>query len=125
MWWLGLLLAFGVTWLIAPKMMQFLRKIGLIAIDQQKPGKPRLPTSGGLLVATGMLSGLFWVVALNSFLKPWLNISYLLAACNTVLIITLIGFLDDLNISKRAVRTTGIRDFRIGLPQWLLSLIHI
>ncbi len=121
------LVSFLAALLIAPKAMRFLLGCGIVGIDQQKKGNPKLPSSGGLVVAFGMLAGLMVYIALNTFwLREEINLTLLLAASSTILIITLIGVLDDLHIKQSVVRNSkGTREYRVGLKQWAKAVLTI
>jgi UDP-N-acetylglucosamine--dolichyl-phosphate N-acetylglucosaminephosphotransferase len=121
---LAVLITFIVTFLSTPKVARFLFRAGIVGIDQQKTGKPVLPSSGGLPVAIGLLAGLLLFIGTNTFLIKVYSNELLLAALATILIITLIGLIDDLNVGKRMVRArTGTKEYRIGLPQWLKACL--
>ncbi|MEE9405809.1 MAG: hypothetical protein V3V26_00195 [Candidatus Aenigmarchaeota archaeon] len=107
--------------------MAFLRGCGIIGIDQQKKEKPLLPSSGGLTVAFGLLTGIMAYIALSTFiLHNVINLSLMLAASSTILIVVLVGLLDDINIKSTKRRdSTGTEEFRVGLPQWLKPLLTL
>ncbi|MEM5797826.1 MAG: hypothetical protein QXG26_00325 [Candidatus Aenigmatarchaeota archaeon] len=123
---IAMFVSFVATAMLTPSIAKFLYRIGVIGIDQQKPKKPILPTSGGIAVTVGLLSGLLLIIGLNTFLLKQYQNSLLLAAMSTILIITLIGLLDDLNVGRKMVRArTGTMEYRIGLPQWLKALLTL
>ncbi len=120
-------ISFLATLLIAPKLMAFLRGCGITGIDQQKKGRPLLPSSGGLAVALGLLGGIMAYIALSTFiLKNVIDLSLMLAASSTILIVVLVGALDDINIKSTKRRdSSGTEEFRVGLPQWLKPLLTL
>lgn len=123
---LAMIVSFFTVFLLTPNTKKFLERLEIIGIDQQKPGKPRFATSGGLLVISGLLLGGFFFIAVNSFLmKMPIEISYLLASYCSILIITMIGLLDDINIGPRIGRNKGMKDHRIGLKQWQKPLLTL
>lgn len=117
---------FGALFVI-PRFMKFLRSSNIVGIDQQKKGKPLLPSSGGLPVSFGLLGGIMLYIALNTFLlKNPVNITVLLAASSTILIVSLVGILDDLNIKQTQNRArTGTHEFRLGLRQWVKPVMSL
>lgn len=121
------IISFLATVFIAPRAMKFLSGSGIVGIDQQKKGKPRLPSSGGVVVAFGMLSGLMIYIALNTFwLKGVIDLTLLLAASSTILIITLVGVLDDLHVKQSKVKDPkGVKEYRIGLKQWVKAVLTL
>ncbi|NIO22482.1 MAG: hypothetical protein GTN38_00460 [Candidatus Aenigmarchaeota archaeon] len=123
---LAMIVSFFTVFLLTPNTKKFLERLEIIGIDQQKPGKPRFATSGGLLVISGLLLGGFFFIAINSFLiKIPIDLSYLLASYCSILIITTIGLLDDINIRPRMGRNKGLKDHRIGLKQWQKPLLTL
>jgi len=90
-----LVISFIVALIFLKPTSKFLFRAGIKAIDQQKPGKPELPTSIGIVVMAGFLAGLFALIGLNTFLfKIPLDLTSLFAASFSVIIIAFIGFLD-------------------------------
>lgn len=118
-------LAFLTTFIIVPYFMKFFKNIGLVGLDVHKKHKPKLPTSGGIPVAFGLLFSLLFFIAVQTFIyEASIRLLYLLAACSSILIITFVGLLDDLNIKKVEVKVKkGERDIRVGLKQWLKPLM--
>lgn len=112
---------------VIPRFMQFLQSSQIMGVDQQKRGKPLLPSSGGLPVAFGLLAGMMFYIALNTFVfKNPLNLTVLLAASSTILIVSLVGILDDLNIKQtQSVARTGTREYRLGLRQWVKPVMSL
>ncbi|MHC4753110.1 MAG: MraY family glycosyltransferase [Planctomycetota bacterium] len=95
-------------------------------MDLHKKGKPKLPTSGGVCVALGVLAGLLIYIGFTTFLNgaPE-DITNLLAVISTILIVTFVGFLDDLNVKARAVITKEGLNIRVGFPQWAKPLLTL
>jgi UDP-N-acetylglucosamine--dolichyl-phosphate N-acetylglucosaminephosphotransferase len=123
---LTIIVSFFTVFFLTPNTKKFLERLEIIGTDQQKPGKPRFATSGGLLVISGLLLGGFFFIALNTFLiKTPIDLSYLLASYCSILIITTIGLLDDINIRPRMSRNKGLKDYRIGLKQWQKPLLTL
>jgi UDP-N-acetylglucosamine--dolichyl-phosphate N-acetylglucosaminephosphotransferase len=121
------LIAFFATLLATPKLMAFLRGCGIVGIDQQKKGRPILPSSGGLAVALGLLGGIMAYITLSTFvLQNVIELNLMLAASSTILIVALVGMLDDLNIkSSKRKDSSGTEEYRVGLPQWLKPLMTL
>lgn len=121
------LVSFLATLFITPKLMTFLRGCGINGIDQQKKSKPVLPSSGGLAVAFGLLGGIMAYIAFSTFfMGTWGGLNLLLAASSTILIVVLIGVLDDINIKNAKKKdSSGTEEYRVGLPQWLKPLLTL
>ncbi|MEK6923957.1 MAG: hypothetical protein AABW54_01815 [Candidatus Micrarchaeota archaeon] len=119
--------SFAATLLVTPYFMRFMAAIGITGADKQKPGKPFVPTSGGMPVAFAFFLALMAFIALNTFLvKLHLNLAVLLAAGLSTFAIALVGFFDDLYVRKDAVRNVyGDLDHRVGLKQWMKPLLTL
>lgn len=103
---------------------KLLYRVGIRAIDQQKKEKPKLPTSSGLIVMVGFLAGIFAFVGINTFaIHMPVELTYIFAGSFSIMIITLIGFFDDINVAPIMKKDKGIKDFRIGLKQWHKALL--
>jgi len=118
------LVSFVVSLIFLKPTMKFLFRAGIRGIDQQKPKKPELPTSTGIIVMASFLAGVFSFIGLNTFLfKTTIDLTSLLAAAFSVIIVAFIGFLDDVNVSRSPKTDKGIQDIRIGLKQWQKPLL--
>jgi UDP-N-acetylglucosamine--dolichyl-phosphate N-acetylglucosaminephosphotransferase len=120
---LSLFIGFIVTLLFIPKTIIFLERIGLVGIDIQKFNKPKIPEMGGLPVLMGFLTSVFTFIWINTFIVGIeLPLISIFAGITTILIITLIGMLDDLSALMK--QPTG--NFkRIGLKQWQKPLLTL
>ncbi len=122
----SMVLSFFTVWSLTAPMKKFLERVGILGIDQQKPEKPRIATSGGVLVISGVLLSGFLFIGVNTFfLNKTTNLSYLLAAYNSILIITMVGFLDDINMRASPIKNKGLNSHRIGLKQWQKPLLTL
>jgi len=102
---------------------KFLSYAGILGVDQQKSNKPRIPTSAGMVVIIGILTGIFFYIGMSTFiLNTPVNFSYIFAGSFSILIITLVGFLDDIAMSKTPENNKGIKEYRTGLRQWKKAL---
>ena len=119
---ISMLVSFFTTFFLTPQLMKFLRAVGVVGLDLHKPNKPKLPSSGGICVASGLLT----YVGLQTFLLGLAEETvYMLAVIASILIVMFVGFLDDLNVKSRKVRTKDGMDIRLGLPQWLKPLLTL
>ncbi len=102
-----------VTMLITPWSIRFMRKIGLVVQDQHKQGKPLVPVSGGFAVLSGVLAGLMVTIFMQTFFyQATEDVVLVLAATTTILIITLVGFIDDLLIKSDKSSSFGLRQWQ-------------
>lgn len=106
------ILSFIVTLIATPILIRYLNRIGLQVKDQNKENKPLVPISGGLAVISGILVGLmFYIFVLTFVYNDKTQFSLIFASLTTILLITFIGFMDDLIINKT-------KDSSVGLKQW-------
>jgi UDP-N-acetylglucosamine--dolichyl-phosphate N-acetylglucosaminephosphotransferase len=104
--------------------MKFLYSARIVGLDLQKRNKPKLPTSGGICVAFGVLAGLLSYIGIKTFFYGLqTEVTYLLAVVSSVLITMFIGLLDDIGVKSKPVKTKEGKDIRFGLPQWVKPLI--
>jgi len=127
----SVLISFLTTFFLTPRIIEFLQAAQIVAIDLHKKDKPKLPASGGICVGAGILAGILFYVGLQTF-SPALSSSgsqtssiELLAVISSVLIVTLAGLLDDLNVKTRAVQTKDGINVKIGVPQWVKPLLTL
>lgn len=101
---LSLALGFMITYIGAPYAKRYLLASGLVAVDQQKQGKPKLPSSGGITVLFGFLVSITSYLAFSVFIRvPNVDTASVLAALNSAILIGLIGLLDDIHVDLKAV----------------------
>ncbi len=125
---ISLIISLVTTLLITPYFTRFLYAAGIVGLDLQKKGKPKLATSGGICVAFGILAGLLSYIGLQTFLRGSKlegDVISLLAVTASVLIVMFVGLLDDLNVSTKKVRTKEGHDIRVGFPQWIKPLLTL
>lgn len=120
-------IGFVVTLVGTRFLISYLYGAGIVAEDRNKDRAIRLASSGGLAVAFGIIVGMLSYTFGGTFIfTPVLNVSQLLAIALSIILISLVGFLDDINVKAKRVETTGMMDIREGLKQWqkpLLTLI--
>ncbi len=90
--------AFGTAFIGGVLLIPRLKRAGIVGRDVNKPGQPEVPEMGGLAIVAGFGAGVLLAIALNTFWPGILlaDTTVLLAVLATVLLITLIGVLDDL-----------------------------
>lgn len=98
----------------------YMRESGIVARDHNKPNKPTLPSSVGLAVSVaftiGVLTYAFGGTA--NIYTPVAPLDDLFAVVLSVILISLVGLLDDLNVKSTMVKSTDMMDVRKGLKQW-------
>ena len=91
-------ISFATTYLILPAGIASFKKAKIVGQDMHKPGQPEVAERGGLVIIAGFSSGIITVIAVNTFLPSLLsiNLTQILAAFSVVLIMALVGSVDDL-----------------------------
>ena len=118
---LSMVISFFTTYFITPYLIRFLRAVGVVGLDLHKKNKPLLPSSGGICVASGILAGLLSYIGINTFVSHTADFNMpLLATISSILLVTFVGLIDDLNVKSRR---RG--DIRVGIPQWVKPLITL
>jgi len=90
-------ISFIVTYWLTLNWIKVAKRSNILGKDLNKPGSPLVPEMGGVPVIGGLLSGLLYYVALNTFFlnQATYNV-YVLGAIATALIIFVIGLIDDM-----------------------------
>jgi UDP-N-acetylglucosamine--dolichyl-phosphate N-acetylglucosaminephosphotransferase len=101
-----LAVSFLSTYFVIPKLIRKLSDAGIVGLDQNKPGRPKVPEMGGLGIVAGFVAGVLIAIALSTFklIDVDLNLTYLLAGLSTILIMALIGIFDDLFRMRQGVK---------------------
>ena len=127
----SIVISFLASFILTPRIIQFLRAAQIVAVDLNKKEKPKLPVGGGICVATGILTGVLFYVGLETF-SPFLSSPnsqtesiQLLAVVSSIVIVTLSGLLDDLNVKTKAVQTKDGMNVKVGFPQWVKPLLTL
>ena len=96
-----------------PWMIRYLRRIGLVVKDQHKPEKPLIPVSGGIAVAAGIFVSVMVYVSVRTFYyKDSGSLLLIFAALTSLLMITFVGFFDDLLIRKDKESSSGLKQWQ-------------
>lgn len=102
-----LALSVFVGWLAFVLLIPRLIASGLTGRDMHKADRPEIAEMGGLGIVAGFVPGILLAVALDSFFDGLLPIETvtLMAVLATVLIVTLVGILDDLLDISQSTKT--------------------
>ncbi len=120
------LVSFVVTLVSIWFLRGYLRSAGIVVEDKNKEKPLKLPASGGIAVAFGIVVGILMYVFGASFVfTPVVSVYELLAVALSVIMIAMVGFLDDLNIKMKKVMTTDLLDTKVGLKKWQKPLLTI
>ena len=127
----SVVISFLTTFILAPRIIDFFHAAQIVAVDLHKRDKPKRPSSGGICVGAGILAGTFSYVGITTFsfavssLSGQISSLLLLAVISSILIATLSGLLDDLNVRTHAVPTKDGMNVKIGFPQWVKPLLTL
>ncbi len=88
--------AFILTFLTIPWIIPKLKIKGLTGKDRNKPDLPEIPEMGGFGIIAGFSAGVLMAVGLSTFSGLNLDLILVLAALSTILIMGVIGIVDDL-----------------------------
>ena len=93
-----LLISFLVSFALFPIMIYRLKKAGIIGKNMNSEKQEEVAEMGGLVIVAGFTTGVFSVIATNTFfnLLPSVNLISISTALLAILIVTLIGIFDDL-----------------------------
>ncbi|RLG69392.1 MAG: hypothetical protein DRO07_02410 [Candidatus Iainarchaeum archaeon] len=106
--------SFFLTFASLPFLITRLRKRGLFGIDMNKYSKPKVPELGGISLVLGFSSGVMLAIFLHTYLHLIkLDLTVLLAAFSTIILIAFIGLVDDLIGWKQ------------GIKQWQHALLPL
>lgn len=107
-------ISFLVTLLVTPGWIKRAKQAGLVGRDMHKVYFKNVAEMGGVPVLVGFMAGVLFFVAINTY---YLNASeknlQILALLSTILIISIIGIIDD------------ILGWKIGLRQWQKPLLTL
>lgn len=107
-----IIISFLVTLVTLPYWIKRAIRAGLLGIDMNKHKKPKIPEVGGITVVAGIIAGILTYVAIKTFYFNSMQfLIQILAVVCTLLIITIVGFIDD------------ILGWKIGLRQYQKPLL--
>lgn len=118
--------SFFVTFFLTPWFINYFRRIGLVDVDAHKRSRPVVPTSAGVPAASGFVVGILVYIFFKTFVThDVFGVADLFASLSSILIITFVGFLDDLN--TRRVFRSGHKGlgFKEGIKQWQKPLLTL
>jgi len=117
------LVTFLTSFSLIKNLIPFFKRNNIIALDLHKKKKPKIANSGGIPVSLALMIGVMVYIAVQTFVFGITDqMVYLFASVLTILLITIIGFFDDLNRSEVII---GKRKIRKGLKKWQKPLFTI
>lgn len=97
--------SFLVPYLTLPKVIRMLKSIGMTGKDINKQNKPEVAEMGGLMVVAGLIGGVLIFMGIltyvneifgKSLIQVDVNFTLLLASLSVILVIAIIGIIDDM-----------------------------
>ena len=126
------LIALAVSLIVTRFLISYMRGAGVVGIDKNKKKPVVIASSGGVAVALGFAVGILAYSFGGSFPNPSsplyipvASLQYLFASVIAVLMISLVGFIDDINVKRHQVQSTDMKDIRAGLKQWQKPLLTL
>ena len=97
---------FFITFFSFPGIISRLKQADIVGVNMNSKHKETIPEMGGLVTLMGLAAGLLFCIGLKSFLNyfPDVNLFLLFAALSTILIVVIIGIMDDLISIDQAVK---------------------
>lgn len=123
------IVAFLVTLAATKFIIGFMSNAGIVTMERNKGRRwYPLPSGAGPAVALGFAVGILAYIFGGSFgiYTPEASLPYLYAALLSILLISFVGFLDDIVVEKEVVLPGKVHKVGKGLKQWqkpLLTLI--
>jgi UDP-N-acetylglucosamine--dolichyl-phosphate N-acetylglucosaminephosphotransferase len=121
-------ISFTTTYIAVPVFNKYMHATRIVGIDIMKKDKRPVADMGGPGVIVGLLCGTFFYIATGILFPPRIHgLVYLLAALNTILIITLIGIFDVLTSLMKQKEGNGVFEAlkRKGIPGWLYFFVPL
>ena len=93
-----LLISFLASFVLFPAMIIRLKKAGIVGKNMNSSIQEEVAEMGGLVMVAGFGAGIFAVIAVKTFFNifPSVDLTSILIALSTILIVVLIGIFDDL-----------------------------
>ena len=94
------------TYLSVPWFIPRLMKAGITGKDMNKKGNPEVAEMGGFSIIVGFIIGILLAIGLSTFkiIGTNANLPLLLASLSTILIMAMIGIIDDLFLIRQHVK---------------------
>jgi UDP-N-acetylglucosamine--dolichyl-phosphate N-acetylglucosaminephosphotransferase len=110
-----------ITFIATVFLMKYMRLSSITLVDYNKRSKPILPTGVGFGIAFGFSVGLLTYIFGSSFglYTPVASLKDLFGIMTSILLITIVGFIDDINIRVSKASSSEEKEGSwTGLKQW-------
>ncbi len=121
----SVLIGFITTYFLTPLSIDFLKSSGILGIDQQKKDRPEIPTSGGISVIFGFLTAVSIFIGIRTFVFVSVENSLVLASLSSVLVIGLIGLIDDIHVKKAEEFVKKESQLSVGFKRWWVKPLFV
>ncbi|MDE1827991.1 MAG: hypothetical protein KGH65_02425 [Candidatus Micrarchaeota archaeon] len=120
------IISFLTTFYATKFLINYFYGAGIIDEDHNKAKVLKLPSAGGVAVAFGLIIGIMTYIFGGTFaFIPLLSVSQLMAVALSIMLITFVGFLDDINVGTKGVVGTDLKRLKVGLKQWQKPLLTV
>ncbi|MGC8628809.1 MAG: hypothetical protein ACP5T4_01190 [Candidatus Micrarchaeia archaeon] len=124
------IVSFVITIFAVEFLMGYLKNAGIVEEDRNKEKPVKLPSSMGLSVVFGTIVGLLtYVFGVTFVFKTDAHLIFdtrnLFAVSLSLMLISFVGFLDDINVKSKMVNATDIKSYKEGLKQWQKPLLTV
>jgi UDP-N-acetylglucosamine--dolichyl-phosphate N-acetylglucosaminephosphotransferase len=110
---LAAILGFIVTFIATNWLIRYLKRIKMVVKDMNKKNTPLIPISGGLAVMSGIFIGLMVYIFFQTFyFKYTSTLIYIFAGLISIIMITFVGFVDDIIIKKSKESSSGLKQWQ-------------
>ncbi len=108
------IIAFIVTFALLPFWIRYAKAHGVVGKDMNKPSGVMVAEAGGMVVTGAIVIGLLYLAGVLGFYsKNWRAVTVIFGAIGTVVLVGVIGIVDD------------FRGWKVGLKQWQKPLLTI
>lgn len=99
-------ISYTVTFFSFPIIIPRLKEAGIVGKNMNSKAQEEVPEMGGLIMTIGFAAGIIMTIVLRTFFDLFLTVDLtsILAALATILIVTLIGIFDDLVSVSQGVK---------------------
>ena len=114
--------SFTVTFLTFRVVIPRLRQAKIVGKDMHKPGQPEVPEMGGMIFVIGFSTGVITTIIIATFFSSLLSVDLvqILAILSVVLIMAVIGIIDDLIRVRQGIK--AITPLLASLPLVALKI---
>ena len=124
---ISLIISFLLTLIFLPKWIKKCKQIGLLWEDMNKPNHPKnaVAASGGIVVVMAFILGILTYLAIRTFILQIDGIAiYIFSLISVILILTIVGLIDDLFGWKQGGLSTKFRLFLAFMASIPLIVIN-